>query len=174
MLEISRRALAKLFSGAVAAGGSAVAATGGFVRHRILRRPYRHVERVEAVPRKLLDALHVQCGQVNAPLRIKVTQPSNPESLLEVTVAPRSGECFQLLGVHGYREEEDTWVEIESRKPFKVKYITMSHMFPAFRREGGMIVYHDPFYKPHPETLLFGQASPHHRKLFGPGKDIGY
>ncbi len=165
----------RLFASALAGLAAAKVSTVGFVQHRILRRPYRFDYTFPPKPYWLYDALFMRATILAAPLRVKGEYPGGDESVFEVSTSPRPGERFMLLGVHGWRAELPLKVSVESRKPFHLSDLLADFMRPNFRRVDGMIVFHDPFYKPVQESeWQEGPPRPHHRKLYGPGKDIGY
>lgn len=172
----------RLFAGLMAAGGTAVAKTEVFISHGILRRPYKFVEQVGPAPYMLWDAViaSVSFGELKpgrfaeSPLRVTVRQKDAEEAALSATVTPRHDETFMLLGVHQMRAESPATITFECRKKFFVKHLAVKFMHPPFRREGGMVYYHDPFYTPRPEIDVGYGALPHHRVIYGPGKDIGY
>jgi hypothetical protein len=168
-MPLTRRLFAQSLAGVTAAWGS----TTGFVKYSVLRRPHNHVELVPARHLMLLDCLYIQ-AECEAALRISVRQQGAVEDLLQVSVVPRNRERFLLLGVHGYRAEAETTVTIESRKQFRVIEFSARFMHPPFYRQDGMIHYLNPALGSHPETPGFGWSVPHHRKLYGSGKDVGY
>ena len=171
---MTRRIFAKILSGCTAAATTCTATAQNVIQHTILRRPYKVEHHFPAKPYMLVDSLHVGFSTVRAPVRVTAWQETNQEPVLQVTTVPKPMEDCMFLGLHGCRAEWPIKIVLESRKEFTVHYCGISNMYPAFRREGGMIIYHDQFYKPHPETGMFGQSGPHHRKVFGPGKDVGY
>lgn len=146
------------------------------MKHRVLRRPYVHTENVAAHfdPYPMLwDCVYIQ-AECAAPLRIKATRSDIEEPVLEMTVSPRSIERFMLLAVHNLPADQPVAWSIKSMKPFKILLFDAHFMHPPFRRVDGMIVYHNPGFKTHPEPWRFGHAQPHHRKIYGSGKDVGY
>lgn len=168
MDPITRRGFGSILAGLLSASQVPVE----FVRHRILRRPYKHSHTFDPYPYMLYDALFVQ-GTYQAALRVTAKYPGAEEPILQATVSPRDKERFMLLGVNNHRAELSLEVTIESSRPFKAE-VAAKYMHPGFRREDGMIIYHDSFYKPRAESPGFGMAVAIHRKIYGPGKDVGY
>lgn len=163
----------RLFGLSLAGISTAWGSTAGFVKHAVLRRPYRHVEQIPSRRLMLLDCLHLQVA-CSAPLRVTVTQSGMSEPILLATLTPKDGAIFRLLGVHGFRAN-DTTVAIDSREPFRLLYISAVYMHPPFRREDGMINYLNPAFPSHPDHAGFGRVyHPHHRKIGGGGSDIAY
>jgi hypothetical protein len=169
MPSISRR----FFLSAAAAASAAAGSVKSFVSHTVLRRPFAHVEDVAPRPYMLVDcvSLRIECSSL---LRVKVEWDGCDEPLCEMSLRPRSQEQFMLLAVHGARAESPLRVTINSAKKFRVESLVVNFMHPPFRREDGMIVYHDAFYEPHVDNGFGLNVRPHHRKFYGPGKDISY
>ncbi len=163
----------ELFKALAATPMAAKAAIGSVVTHKLLRRPYRDGFQVEPHARKLFAGLHLRM-ECAAPVRIRVCHPErSSEPLMEVTVTPRSGEWFSLMGVHGARAEWITRVETASVKPVKIIEHRISMMNPPFRVIDGQIVYHDPFYQSQPESssvVLAGEATRRTKR----GLDVWY
>lgn len=165
---VNRRLFFSSLAGLVAGGGL----VKDVVVHRVLRRPYREHAEIPARPYMLCDVLWIW-AEYRAPLRIKVIQDGAQEPMVETTVVPRSGEAFAIMGVHQARAERSARVEITSTQKFKLLGCSISFMHPPFHREDGMVVYHDPFYKPRPEREVFGtDQSLIHRLM--PGADVRY
>ena len=171
---LTRRMFGGLLAGATTALGGVKSGTSDFLKHKILRRPYLADEGIPAKPYWLHDAFFIELAECRAPLRIKATQDGNPEPILEVTVVPRPRERLMLLGLHQLRAENPVKITISSSKSFKLKNFEYKFMRPAFKRVDGMIVFHDPLYKPIPESEFHNQGGVHHRVLYGSGKDVGY
>jgi hypothetical protein len=97
-----------------------------------------------------------------------------------VTPIPMQLDHAMLLGLHRARAEAPVTLRIESRVTFEVYELRATYLRPDFRREQAsdgtmMLVFNDPFYKPIAESE-FGllPSAPHHRKIYGPGADVGY
>lgn len=169
MGSVSRR----FFLSAAAAATATAGSVKSFVTHTVLRRPFRVVEDVPPRPYMLVDCVQLQVECLGA-LRVKVEWDGCEEPLCEMSLRPHSNEQFMLLSVHGARAESPLRVTVESAKKIASAFIYVRFMHPSFRREDGMIVYHDSFYKPHSDNGFGVNVRPHHRKFYGPGKDISY
>jgi len=170
MPNMTRRA----FGGVLAGLAAATASAKGFVQHKILKRPYYAEAWLEPYPRAMLLDCLLLAADTNAALRIKITALGEEESLLEVTVRPKPNERMMLLGIHGEPADRPMLLRIESAKPIKDLWVKACHMRPPFRVEDDMMIFHDKRFPPEKMHGFIGSHQPIHRKLFGPGKDIGY
>lgn len=170
-MKISRRAFS--ITGLLGGLASAATASKQFVNHQVLRRPYKKIVSVLPRPNQLFDVAYVRLAE-DAIVRIDIRHSGADEAMLCLTTALRGGESAMLLGVHGHRADHHTIITIESRKPFRFSYAGIMTMSPAFTRIDGMIVYHDKRFAPQVDTGIGLDEPPHHRKIYGPGKDIGY
>lgn len=132
----------------------------------------------EARPYWLFDSIHIQ---VRAADPIAITAFSDGMCILQTAavVSWVIPEQIMLLGLHRARAERSVKFIINCRSPFGVYAFSAQYMRPDFKREQNangemMIVFKDPFYEPVPETMAFGPGNPHHRKIYGPGKDVAF
>jgi hypothetical protein len=136
----------------------------------------------KARPWWLFDSVHlaVRCNSV---LRVKAFLTDKPDTVILMTIiSPRTDQidAVMFLGMHSGRAEQDVTIQVEGPRPFEVFRFDATYMRPAFKREqnadGEMVlVFMDPFYQPLLESEVgVEHASPHHRKLYGPGRDVGY
>lgn len=163
----------RMFAGLLAGGTAAFAKTQDLVQHKVLRRPYKSTTTVKAHPHWLYDVVYLDVTECRAPLRVTALQEGNPEPLYQVTLVPRPQERVMLLGMHQCRAEAPVTITVESRKPFRISEMDARFMRPSFRRINGRIVFNDPTYSSL-EERGFEAGGIHHRKMFGPGKDVGY
>jgi hypothetical protein len=167
---MTRRLFATVLSGAA----SALASTREFAVHTVLRRPFRVTEIIPDRDHMLIDCVFVR-AKCAAPLRFKATVPGKEEPVLALTAVPRSEERVMLLGLHGFIASRPLTVQIDSSRPFELQEFSALYMHPGFRRVDGMIVYNNPIFASHQDWPGFARNVPwHHRKMFGPGKDIGF
>jgi hypothetical protein len=164
----------RLFATALSGAASALASAREFAVHSVLRRPYRVIEVIPEQDCMLIDCLFVR-AKCSAPLRFKATAPGEEEPVLALTAVPRSDERVMLLGLHGFIASRPLTVQIDSSRPFELEEFSARYMHPGFRRVDGMIVYNNPIFLTHQDWPGFAINVPwHHRKMFGPGKDVGY
>lgn len=128
-MPLTRRTFAGLF----AMGSRALASTGEFFEHKVLRRPYVWQSRLITKPgyqwRSL--TLHIQHKQ---PVRVIVRNPDIPESLVEVTVPPTpSLGPYGVQSVRGFDAGLGLTVRIESKTPFQFERGDAAFMIHAAR-----------------------------------------
>lgn len=124
-------------------------------------------------PLALFDCIYVHMGQVvGGPIRFKCEVGGN--DVFGVILQLRPSERAMILGVHRFRAEQQMLLTAESQYPFIIDRVEVKFMNPDFRREDGLVIFNDPYYQPIPESEFRSVGEVHHRKVFGPGKDVGY
>lgn len=130
-------------------------------------------ELIEPMPYALHDCIYIYMGKVvGGPIRFNCQVNGN--DVFSVILQLRPGERAMILGVHRFRAERPMLFTAESPAPFIIDRVEARFMNPDFRREDGMIIFADPHYQPIPEAEFRSVGEVHHRKVFGPGKDVGY
>lgn len=132
---------------------------------------------IDPRPYMLFDCLYIYIGdECPTPLTFEANISGFPEAVMISRSIVRPLERVMLLGVHDFPAEAGLRLTITSTSPFSINGVDPRFKRPPFRREDGMIIYNDPRYPSHPESFNPGAGSDpvHHRKVFGPGKDVGF